>query len=76
MSKFRENFLKPAYFDPKDHWMVGVVWPVTGSKDNEYSVELTNKGFTCDCTGFTFRGKCKHSTGINEKVERAMSYDF
>ena len=76
MSKFREQYLKPTYFKTKDHWMVGTVWPVKGSKDNEYSVELTDKGFTCDCTGFTFRGKCKHSAGINKKVERAMTYDF
>lgn len=76
MSKYTAKYLKPTSFKSKDHWMVGTVWPVKGSKDNEYSVELTDKGFTCDCTGFTFRGKCKHSTGINKKVERAMTYDF
>ena len=42
MSKFREQYLKPTYFKTKDHWMVGTVWPVKGSKDNEYSVELTD----------------------------------
>ena len=48
MSKFKEKYLAPTVFSPKDHWMVGVVWPVKGSKGNEYSVELHDKGFNCD----------------------------
>ena len=39
MSKFKAKYLTPTVFNPKDHWMVGVVWPVKGSKGNEYSVE-------------------------------------
>lgn len=68
-----QRYLKPNSFDPKNHWMVGVVWPVQGSKGNTYSVELHDKGFDCDCTGFGFHGKCKHSKAVLAQVERAMA---
>ena len=74
MSKFKVKYLKPTVFDPKGHWMVGFVWPVKGSKDNEYSVELHDKGFDCDCPGFTFRGSCKHTKAILDKVEGVMQW--
>jgi|TARA_B110000858_G_C17470809_1_gene322676 hypothetical protein len=70
--KFAKRYLKPTEFDPKGHWMVGFVWPVKGSKDNDYSVELHDNGFDCDCTGFAFHGRCKHSKAIVAKVERQM----
>jgi hypothetical protein len=70
--KFQKKFLKPSAFDPKDHWMVGVVWPVKGSKGNEYSVELHDRGFDCDCAGFGFHGYCKHSRAVVAQVEGAM----
>ena len=44
MSKYTAKYLKPTVFKPKGHWMVGFVWPVAGSKGNEYSVEFTTKG--------------------------------
>ena len=72
--KYSAKFLKPSSFDPKNHWMVGTVWPVQGSKDNTYSVELHDKGFDCDCAGFTFRGQCKHTKAVLNKVERAMAW--
>ena len=41
----------------KDHHFVGVVWPVIGSKGDQYSVEMTNDGFECDCPAYK---KFKH----------------
>jgi hypothetical protein len=42
------------------------------SKDKEYMVELIdNSKYTCTCTGFTFRGKCKHITAVAEKQQQA-----
>jgi hypothetical protein len=70
--KFQKRYLKPTEFDPKDHWMVGVVWPVVGSRGNEYSVELHDLGFDCDCPGFGFHGYCKHSKAVVAQVEGAM----
>ena len=73
MAKFRQTYLKPTVFNPKGHWMVDTVWPVKGSKDNSYDVTLHDKGFTCDCPGFTFRGSCKHSQAVLKQVQRAMA---
>jgi hypothetical protein len=73
MKKYGPKYLKPTIFDPKDHWMVGIVWPVKGSKGNEYNVELHDKGFACECTGFSFHGKCKHSMAVLNQVQQAMA---
>ena len=73
MKKYAPKFLKPTAFNPEGHWMVGVVWPVAGSKGNSYAVELHDKGFACECTGFAFHGKCKHSKAVLAQVEGAMA---
>lgn len=38
------------------------------SKDKEYFVEVTDNRFTCTCTGFMYRGKCKHIEAVKEKL--------
>ena len=48
----------------KKHFLVDTIWPVKGSKGNEYSVKMHEKGFTCECLGFTYNGKCKHTTQV------------
>ena len=45
------------------HWAVGIQWPVIGSKGNRYTVEMTDKGFECDCPAYR---KCKHIKSIEE----------
>lgn len=57
----------PDFMATKGHWAVGAKWTVQGSKDNEYTVELTEKGFTCDCIGMSMHGKCKHTRTIAEE---------
>jgi hypothetical protein len=34
---------------------------IVKSKDKEYSVVLKNGTYSCNCLGFTYRGKCKHT---------------
>ena len=41
------------------------------SKAKEYFVELSDYNYTCTCTGFSFRGKCKHITAVAEKLQSA-----
>jgi len=41
------------------------------SKTKEYFVELSDYNYTCTCTGFNFRGKCKHITAVAEKLQSA-----
>ena len=55
------RYYKPKEIITKKHFLVGTVWPIEGSKNNTYSIEMHEKGFTCDCLGFTYNGKCKHT---------------
>jgi hypothetical protein len=43
------------------------------SNTKEYNVELNDSHYTCTCTGFSFRGKCKHITAVAEKLQSAES---
>lgn len=40
-------------------------WQVQGSKGSVYTVEKTHSGYRCTCSGFRFRGQCKHIAEIS-----------
>lgn len=47
----------------RGHWATGTVWSVDGSKNNVYTVEMSDRGFYCDCPAFK---KCKHIKSVEE----------
>ena len=38
----------------------GRTWTVRGSKGDEYKIIEVNGNLSCTCSGFRFRGECKH----------------
>lgn len=40
------------------------------SKDKTYFVTAKNNTFHCTCTGFSFRGKCKHVDAVVAKIQQ------
>lgn len=65
----KKQFFVPNGWQFKGNFLVGTKWSVPGSKNNVYTVALTEKGFTCECTGFNFHGKCKHSLAVAEQFD-------
>ncbi len=49
----------------RQHPFVGVRWPVTGSKGDEYRVTMYDSGFDCTCIAFR---KCKHIKEVEAKI--------
>lgn len=55
---------KAENIETRGHHLVGVRWPVKGSKGDQYHVEMTEWGFDCNCISFR---KCKHIKSVEEK---------
>lgn len=75
-SKYAPRYLKVNFMDMSQHWAVGIQYPIKGSRGDDYTVEFTPKGFTCNCIGMTMHGKCKHTRAVAEKWQQACSTDF
>ena len=58
------RYYKSPEITTKNHFLVDTIWPVKGSKGNTYSVKMHEKGFTCECLGFSYNGKCKHTSQV------------
>lgn len=76
MPKYSTKYFKPKLFDYKTHWAIGLEYPIQGSNGNTYTVTITDNGFTCDCIGMTYHGKCKHTQGVAQRWIDAISDNF
>jgi hypothetical protein len=45
-------------------------WKVKSDSGKEYIVELINGKYHCNCVGYGYRGKCKHSDGIKDSLPK------
>jgi hypothetical protein len=77
-----ETFKKPYRFDARYRTFVEVkelgeidldevkseTWKVDGSNGNSYIVQKIDNVYNCTCSGFKFKGECKHIKQIEETV--------
>ena len=66
----RKFVVNPVQFETKlkEEEPEGRVWVVKGSKGDEYKVTELNGNLSCTCSGFKFRGKCKHADSVSVAV--------
>lgn len=66
----RKFVINPVQFEVgvKAEVPEGRVWTVKGSKGDEYKITELNGNLSCTCSGFRFRGKCKHEESIRQAV--------
>lgn len=60
---------KSEEINTEGHPFVGVQWPVIGSKGDEYTVTMYNKGFDCNCIAYR---KCKHIREVEQRLTREV----
>jgi hypothetical protein len=62
----RKFVVNPVQFKTKlkEDEPEGRVWVVKGSKGDEYRVTELNNTLSCTCSGFRFRGDCKHVKSV------------
>ena len=62
----RKFVVNPVQFKTKlkEDEPEGRVWIVKGSKGDEYKVTDVNGNLSCTCSGFRFRGDCKHVKSV------------
>jgi hypothetical protein len=66
----RKFVINPVQFETKlkEEEPEGRSWIVKGSKGDEYRVSELNGNLSCTCSGFKFRGKCRHIESVDQKV--------
>ena len=66
----RKFVVNPVQFKTKlkEDEPLGRMWVVKGSKGDEYKVTENSGNFNCTCSGWRFRGACKHVENIRLAV--------
>jgi hypothetical protein len=66
----RKFVINPVQFKTKlkEEEPLGRTWAVKGSKGDEYKVSELNGNYSCTCSGFKFRGACRHAESIRQTV--------
>lgn len=67
-NKYERKALALPGITYRDHFYVGFQWPYTNSKGTTYLSTLTDRGWICECVGFTYHGKCKHIVKAHQKL--------
>ena len=62
----RKFVVNPVQFktELKEPEPEGHVWTVKGSKGDEYKITEVNVNLSCTCSGFRFRGDCRHVKSV------------
>ena len=63
--KFREVPNTTDFFVDEELPTAQKSWTVTGSKGDKYTVTEKSGHLSCSCSGFKFRGKCRHTEQSN-----------
>lgn len=81
------KFKKPIGFDTRGRRFVAVEniwnfqlaeaeklprWQIQGSRGDVHVVEQRDTGLVCSCSGFRFRGKCKHVQEIAQQISETV----
>jgi hypothetical protein len=66
----RRFVINPVQFKTKlkESEPEGRSWTVKGSKGDEYKITELNGNLACTCSGFRFRGQCRHVENIRSTV--------
>ena len=47
-------------------------WQVLSDSGKTYTVTLESGKYQCNCIGYAYRGKCKHSDSVNKSVNNHL----
>jgi hypothetical protein len=66
----RRFVINPVQFETRlqEEEPEGRFWVVKGSKGDEYKITELNGNLACTCSGFRFRGQCRHVENIRSTV--------
>jgi hypothetical protein len=58
--------LDVPYLENTPHWLV------KSDSGKTYTVTLESGKYQCNCIGYAYRGKCKHSDSVNKSVDNHL----